>query len=340
MFQRFILAAFFLSFSASSFANCKSVWELKTLATTQETQNLLSEYNYQYVLPADFLCGLESLHQKIDRVSGIDTRLLLCNSDEANLFAWKEGEQHIIAMTLGLTSRLGNDFDVYAAALAHQNAHLAKNHTGKISASNVGYGALSAVTGVVGVVAAKGQGGLPLTSYLSDLSTEAFSKVYSPAQEAEADQTGLQYLMQAGFATNGALRLHDLLHRNSPFHNTHPATENRTAELKGIMQQMGIDVSKLDTTSPSPNMLVPLKDNNSSLAKVVTAKSKLGYYIATLTGQEEVSRGMRVAIRYENGEKLVGTVREVLEGYFSVTADKPFAKNIEGATISKINEAH
>ena len=44
---------------------------------------------------------------------------------------------------------------------------------------------------------------------------------------------------------------------------------------------------------------------------------------------------MRVSLVYENGEKLDGVIRKVTNGYFSVTADRPFTKTIEGGVILK-----
>jgi predicted Zn-dependent protease len=326
MFHRFILTVFFLFFSASSFANCKGVWELKALAASQEQQTLLSENNYQFAFAADFLGALDSIHQKIDRASGVETRLLLCNSDDPNVFAWKEGDQNISSLTLGLTTRLGNDYAAYAAVLAHQNAHLVKNHTSKLRVSNIGYGAASFATGVGIVVAGRGHGGAELATQMSSISSEAFAKVYSPEQEAEADQLALQYLQGAGFGADGVVRLHENLESSGKYFKTHPISSSKTAELKALVQPL-----------PVPVLLPPLKNTKSSFATVVTAKSQHGYYIAKQTGDEVAAPGMHVAITYEDGVQLVGTVKEVSAGYFSVMPANPFAKNIEGASVSKWN---
>jgi hypothetical protein len=76
--------------------------------------------------------------------------------------------------------------------------------------------------------------------------------------------------------------------------------------------------------------------DEAAFGMVLTAKNRLGYYIGTQTSPEPPQLGMRVEVAFENGEKLHGTIKKIVNGYFSVLTDKKFISRIEGGAITRI----
>lgn len=348
MLQRILLIILILTASSKVFANCKGIWEVNSLVATQQAHLLLSDKNNPYQVSSDFLKNLADIHKRIDKASGIYTRFLVCNSDEPNAYAWKEGAQNLTAITLGIIRLLGSDYDAYAAILGHENAHLTQDHIAQKKTSSIGFGILQVLAGIALEVAIQGAGGVSgIGSDIASIGTQAFSASYSRTHEHEADRLGLQYSTAAGFSPLGAIRLHEKLNSSGGFLSTHPSSGERTAELRKMMQEMGIAVTQnaqVEPASAEKTVLAstqitekPVSKNPSAIGMVLTAKERLGYYIGSQTSLEDITLGMRVALIYENGERLEGTIRKVTNGYFSVAADKPFSKAIEGGSIVKIN---
>lgn len=336
MFLRIFVVLFFIGASNIAFANCKGIWEVNSLAASQRSHLLISDKNQQYQVTATFLTNLVDIHKRIDRASGIFTRFVICNSDEPNAYAWKEGEQNLTAITLGLTRLLGDDYDAYAAIMGHENAHLTQNHIAQKKTSTVGFGILQVLAGIALEVAIQGAGGVSgIGSDIASVGTQAFSASYSRSHEYEADRLGLQYAANAGFSLEGAIRLHEKLKSNGGFLSTHPSSSDRNAELRKIMADMGITAPDTPTKNLSPVITKQTLKEPLTFGMVITAKERLGYYIGSQTGLEEPIPGMRVYLAYENGEKLEGVIRKVTNGYFSVTTDRPFSKTIEGGAILK-----
>jgi Zn-dependent protease with chaperone function len=336
MFLRIFVVLFFIGTSNIASANCKGIWEVNSLAVSQKSHLLISDKNQQYQVTAAFLANLADVHRRVDRVSGIFTRFVICNSDEPNALAWKEGEQNLTAITLGLTSLLGDDYDAYAAIIGHENAHLTQNHIAQKKISSVGFGILQVLAGIALEVAIQGAGGVSgIGSDIASIGTQGFSASYSRLQEYEAERLGLQYSANDGFSLEGAIRLHEKLRNSGGFLSTHPSSSDRNAELRKIMADMGIAAPNNSIQTLSPVLTKQITKESTVLGMVITAKDRLGYYIGSQTGLEEPIPGMRVSLVYENGEKLDGVIRKVTNGYFSVATDRPFSKTIEGGVILK-----
>jgi hypothetical protein len=335
MFRKLTVMSLFLAVCSSVLAECKGVWEIHSLASTQKPHTVVSDMNLQYVLDVEFLSNLDRVHKKIDRASGIETRLLLCNSDASNVYSWKEGDQNVSAITLGLTRALGKDYDAYAAVLAHENAHLTQNHTTSVNAARVGEGVLEVMKKVGKLAITQGTAGISFATSIASIGVEAFSATFSPAQESEADFVGLRYLMNAGYSHEGIIRLHEKLTDDSKVFKIHPSSSTRITELKDALREMGVTLAT--TAEPTQEAAIPkqLTNANKAIGTVVTAKPRLGYYIVKQAGQDEPVRGMRVRIKFENGEKLEGTIQEVSNGFFSVSTESPFTSSIEGASVTK-----
>jgi len=329
------LTVLLLSVSCPAFAECKGIWDVHSLAEARKPHVLLSDKNVGYQLSPEFLTNLSETKKRIDKASGIFTRFLLCNSDEPNAYVLREGAQSLTAVTLGMTRVLGTDYDAYAAIMGHENAHITQNHIAQKKTSSVGFGILQVLAGIALEVAIQGSGGASgIGSDIASIGTQAFSASYSRSHEYEADRIGLQYAVAAGFSPDGAIRLHEKMNTSRGFLSTHPSSGERTAELRKLMQEMGMREMATNNAKIETAINVPAVRQEQAFGMVVSSRHRLGYYIGTQTGPEEPRPNMRVWVTFENGERLEGTIRKVNNGFFSVTTDQKFTSSIEGGAIA------
>jgi hypothetical protein len=323
--------------SSSCFATCNGVWEVSALVKQEKSFVLLSDKSIQYPVSAEFLRNLEQIHTKIDQAAGIFSRFLICNSDDPNAFAAKEGSQNISALTLGMIGLLGDDQDAYAAILGHEAAHLTQEHAPKKKSSGVIFGLIQLLAGTALEVAIQSRGGASgLGADMAALGTQAFSASYSRSHEFEADRVGLSYSVTAGYSADGVIRLHQKLNGSSNFLSTHPSSNERISQILELIKTMGFEKEARPNKDGTVENFKVVNTDEAAFGMVLTAKNRLGYYIGTQTSPEPPQLGMRVEVAFENGEKLHGTIKKIVNGYFSVLTDKKFISRIEGGAITRI----
>lgn len=306
-----------MAFNANiAFAACNGFWELNTLARSNNNHILISENKRTYSLSSDRLKKLAEIKEKIDSSAGIYTRLLICNSDEANAFAWKSADQNMTGLTLGMVNLLKDDYAAYAALLGHENAHLVQNHGQQKSERAIGLGLLQLLAGIALEVTIQQSAGIRgLGSDLASLGNQALSASYSRDSEREADRLGTRYAFKAGFDPDGALRLHRYLSSNANFFSTHPSSDSRIQTINEEIQALK---SAQNATRASPIAAERLK--NEGAGQIVLLNSRLGYYVATQVELETPLPGMRVGVKHGDYE-FWGTIHRVVDGYFSVIPD-------------------
>lgn len=316
-------------------AACEKGWEVSTLLSTQTNHSLVSEKNNIHSVSADWLQRLTEVRSRIDRASGIYTRLLICNSEEVNAFAWKAGDTNLTAVTLGMVKLLGSDFDAYAALLGHENAHLILRHSQQKSDRALGLGIIQLLAGVaLEVVFQQNLGVRGLGSDLSSLGNQAITASYSRDAERESDKYGIRYAHEAGFDPDGAIRLHRRLAMNSNFLSTHPSSDDR-------IQLLQREIADLKPSSFSN--LASAKENQKHLSmtnggvservgygQILTVNRRHGYFVATQTSLVKPQPGMKVFVGYAMERELTGTIQKVVDGYFSVIPDQMLAFYQEG----------
>ena len=181
---------------------------------------------------------LIEIHGKLGEAYGIETRLLVSDSDDVNAFATVYREQRIVVVNAGLIDAFDNDEDAIAAVLAHELGHHAANHVEKGSAVS---GALSVLGSIAGAVLDYKFGLGGLASEATDFTADLLSKKFSRDQEREADELGLARMTAAGFSPQGALRMHKRLLEaeggGASFLSSHPGGEERIARLEALIAQ-------------------------------------------------------------------------------------------------------
>ena len=131
------------------------------------------------------------------------------NATYVNAYAFPGGS---ITATRGILLALENEAQL-AALLGHELGHVNARHTAeqmsKSALTNVFIGGVAAYAGT------KSSGLGKLASQLGMVGAGAFLASYSRENEREADALGLEYMVRAGYNSNGFLGLMDMLRRMS-----------------------------------------------------------------------------------------------------------------------------
>ena len=202
---------------SSAYAFCEKMWDTAKLARAGPTRTALA------AIPTSWFQGINIVHEKIDKQSGIKTTLYLCEDHRPNAFAFDFLGQRFTALTTGMYLMFGNDWHAYAAVIGHENAHIVKQH---------GMSRLMLDTAMR--VAANGAVSIPGAS----LALGAIGSSYSQSEELEADKYGMQYAYCAGFAPEAALHFHEKVKSGFHFMSSHPTSDARIRLLrKAIAKQ-------------------------------------------------------------------------------------------------------
>jgi Zn-dependent protease with chaperone function len=182
---------------------------------------------------------LIEIHGKLGEAYGIETRLLISDSEDINAFATVWREERVVVLNAGLIDAFEGDEDAVAAVLAHELGHHAGNHIEKGSAVS---GALSALGAIAGAVLDYKFGTGGLASEATDFTAQLLSTKFSRDQEREADELGVTRMVAAGYNPQGALRMHRHLLESegdaaTSFLSSHPGGEERVAKLEAFVAQ-------------------------------------------------------------------------------------------------------
>ncbi len=229
MMKRFFPILLLLPLAAQG--NCEKLWDVAELAKIRAEQVTLKSGGQDGVkIPTRWFQGLNIIRQKIDAQSGISTTAYLCDAREPNAFAWREGGQNFVALTVGMYDLIGDDWHAYAALVGHENTHLVKNHGRKRQKREI---ALTLGQMALGSILARNE----ITDQLTSLAASAFGASYSRDEEREADQYGMIYAHCAGFSPQGAIRLHKKLDSSSNFLSSHPSSKSRISALQSAIAE-------------------------------------------------------------------------------------------------------
>jgi len=215
------------------------VWRLNELAHHDPPAILLR--NSQRIHAAIETRLLQSILVTGERIlraagDGPTPEFVVIASGSVNAFAFFNGQQPTIALSLGMIRLLSADEDAWAALFGHELAHLRLEHLrGKQDRQEKAEVAGSIAGLILSVI------GLPFASVAADASVALADRAYSRDDEREADRIGLAYMRRAGFAETGAISLQQRLltvggGSSIPFLSTHPSGEERIENLRQLIQ--------------------------------------------------------------------------------------------------------
>ena len=216
-----------------------TVWRLDELARLDQSVILLrNSQGIHGSVATKLLQRILETGEKIVRAAGEGPKpeFVVLASGSVNAFAYLNGTQPTIALSLGMIRLLSGDEDAWAALIGHELAHLRLDHIRAMNDRREKAEVTSSVAGAILSVI-----GLPFASIAADVTTALAERAYSRDDEREADRVGLQYMRQAGFADVGAINLQQrlLTTRGSapiPFLSTHPSGEDRIEQLRQLMR--------------------------------------------------------------------------------------------------------
>ena len=146
--------------------------------------------------------------------------------------AYTDGSKIII--TSALWNKLKND-DARAFVLGHELGHITNHHLAKGLAKRVG---LNVVGAVLSAVIQN-----PLGNYGAQLGTQLLGLKFDRKQEYQADDSGIQFLINAKYNKNAAIEVFKVLRASGSgqeveFLVTHPLPNSR---IKKLTEQYGLD---------------------------------------------------------------------------------------------------
>lgn len=131
-----------------------------------------------------------------------------------------------------------------AGVLSHEIAHVTHRHVAQMIERSKRLSIASMVAMIAAMLAGGGGAGGQAGAAMAMATAEALALKYTREMESDADQTGLQYLIKAGYDPNGMITFLNRIYRISltmmpnipPYLLTHPAVENRISLLENLLQ--------------------------------------------------------------------------------------------------------
>ena len=214
------------------------LWKASDISQRSETYIRLTHNNETLAtVETSTIRKLVETKERIEKAAGVGyAELVIATGDEPNAFAGNHPKLgRVVGINVGMLKLIGTDWDGYAAIIGHEYAHHALNH-GEIrkERETVRQG----VATVLGMVL--GAAGVPMGGTISDVGTTAVTTVYSRDEEREADRKGFEYMVQAGFDPQGAVRVWEKMNAAGsgaliPFLSTHPMSSERVNNMRALI---------------------------------------------------------------------------------------------------------
>jgi Zn-dependent protease with chaperone function len=232
-------------------------WRLQENSVFTPTYSLRETNGKELVtLSGRSLVAMMDAKSRIAEQYGIQPeQLLVTNRPGLNAFAAEVNGHTIVAIHADTIRELGDDRDLWAALFGHEFGHLYHHHSA--DGQN-----RAAVINLVSILldAYQKQNGRNRTE-LINFGAQLVNNSFTRDQEREADATGLEYMVRAGFAPSGATRLQQLLVNKYgdsgilSFLNSHPSGIERINNIRQQISILPLDLSSTSKHSFSPEAL-------------------------------------------------------------------------------------
>jgi len=176
---------------------------------------------------------LEKIYTDMERVSGVEAKLVWSTNPDINAFATEMGADKIVIVQEGLLETMQGDRDAVAAVLGHELGHHKADHIRAGKRKRETAHVLGTLLGaVVGAKIGHG-GGAAAGAVLGNAGGGLIALKFNRDQEMEADRLSVGWMIAAGYNPQGMLRLQHHLgelegkHRSAAIFSTHPNSEKR-----------------------------------------------------------------------------------------------------------------
>jgi len=218
------------------------LWDLDAVVIQSESFPILkakTTNGVEVLLTKSYINKLDEIRKIIGQQAGIYPRFIISSSDIVNAGAGWENGQPITIFTLGIISKVGDDYDAIAAIVSHEFSHLTLRHSQSQQTTNAW---AEIISGLAMIAIDSSYGGASYNPYKGlyqtglDLTSNLIKSSYSRSEEIEADVQGLRYMIAAGYLPEGALRVQqNIIPADSSFFSTHPSSEARIENIKAAM---------------------------------------------------------------------------------------------------------
>ena len=200
-------------------------------------------------------------------MAGLDPKFIICADRVPNAFATLTPSGPVVGVTAGMLAVTGDDRNMAAAIIGHELAHHSKRHVDEGRQTQAVINLIGAVVGVVLEAKAQRGGAAPGDAWrLAQFGTTLVSRKFSRDQEREADQTGFDYMVRAGYDPRGSIALSQRMlavsrrDGSTGFFDTHPGWSERKENFEKMIAQSGmaqeiiakISAPALIPTPPNP----------------------------------------------------------------------------------------
>ena len=272
------------------------------------------------IVPQRTCAAMKSASEKIQTVSGFAlSGVFIIEPRSPNAFATRNRKGEPIAVvTLGMMSLLGGDEDAWAGLLGHEIAHHVRRHADVRAGAQAKARGAGNIVGQVISAAIPGVGGIIGGTIAATATQMAVLGSYTRPQEAEADELGMQWMVDAGYDPRSLVRLFDTLAgpSSSPaFLSTHPAPEDRRQAVEAFIAK-----------GPKPR---PLPDRTPAPAETATQTAyAAGAVIADAQSCEEATSETRLQAICASAEGCL----------YEVDAIKKFCPNARADACTALHE--
>jgi predicted Zn-dependent protease len=176
---------------------------------------------------------------------------LINDSNTINAFALPGGQ---ISITKGLFNRLENEAQL-AGVLGHEIGHVVAQH----SAQQMAKGQLGQMIATGVAVGASGEDGAGRYAGMAAMMANQMLQLkYGRDDEAQSDNIGLRYMMDAGYDPRGMLGVMKVLEqaggggKQPEFMSSHPHPQTRYATIEKFLKENEDQIAKRQLTSGRP----------------------------------------------------------------------------------------
>jgi len=167
-------------------------------------------------------------------------KFYVINAVDPNAFAIPGG---YIFVTTGLIVLANNEQEI-AGVLSHEIAHVTHRHVSQMIERSKRLSIASMIAILAAMLAGKGGAGSQAGAAMATAMAGALALKYTREMETDADQSGLNYLIKAGYDPNGIISFLNKIYKFSlvsaptipPYLLTHPAIEDRISLLENLLR--------------------------------------------------------------------------------------------------------
>lgn len=178
--------------------------------------------------------------QAISRRAGLTPSFIICSDTGPNAFAMPTPTGDVIGVTVGMIRMANGDPDMAAMVVGHEVAHHVRHHVSEGQANDALLGLLGTFAGIAleyGIQKRTGGTVIGVGMDIGRIGATLTARKFGRDQEREADDLGLNYLVELGYDPAGAVRLARKFQQagmsgGGYFFDSHPGWDEREGRLR------------------------------------------------------------------------------------------------------------